>query len=235
MANHLYQQQKYWHWCTGMSLLLQLRMGSAKKSNLICVSRSFMLHFVSGEHWGLKLCKINTLTRFKGLKAETVLWLHLSNSTMKPHEISACSASSRQISADVLFRGNCYHSIRDVLYRDVTLRNMDAGEQNVPHTRRQRHTSGAKTQMQWVGEVKKRKCLGVFNRLHGHKPCGHSCSHTCLLFLSSPPVCVNDSLTLERKVIKAEFHFKFHSQSVDLLHRNPLCAASNSLSLTFIQ
>lgn len=83
--------------------------------------------------------------------------------------------------------------------------------------------------------VKKRKCLSVFNRLHGHKPCGHSCSHTCLLFLSSPPVCVNDSLTLERKVIKAEFHFKFHSQSVDLLHRNPLCALSNSLSLTFIQ
>lgn len=105
----------------------------------------------------------------------------------------------------------------------------------VLHTRRQRHTSGAKTQMQWVGEVKKRKCLSVFNRLHGHKPCGHSCSHTCLLFLSSPPVCVNDSLTLERKVIKAEFHFEFHSQSVDLLHRNPLCALSNSLSLTFIQ
>lgn len=95
---------------------------------------------------------------------------------------------------------------------------------------------GVRTQMQWVGEVKKRKCLGVFNRLRGHKPCGHSCSHTCLLFLSSPPVCVNDSLTLERKVIKAEFHSQsVCSASPDLLHRNPLCALSNSLSLTFVQ
>lgn len=142
-------------------------------------------------------------------------FLHVQHHLVRFQQM-CCSEETAQI----------YHSIIDVLYRDVTLRNMDAGEQNVPHTRRQRHTSGAKTQMQWVGEVKKRKCLGVFNRLHGHKPCGHSCSHTCLLFLSSPPVCVNDSLTLERKVIKAEFHFEFHSQSVDLLHRNPLCAVT---------
>lgn len=153
-------------------------------------------------------------------------FLHVQHHLVRFQQM-CCSEETAQI----------YHSIIDVLYRDVTLRNMDAGEQNVPHTRRQRHTSGAKTQMQWVGEVKKRKCLGVFNRLHGHKPCGHSCSHTCLLFLSSPPVCVNDSLTLERKVIKAEFHLSFTVSlcPLDLLHRNPLCALSNSLSLTFVQ
>lgn len=125
-------------------------------------------------------------------------FLHVQHHLVRFQQM-CCSEETAQI----------YHSIIDVLYRDVTLRNMDAGEQNVLHTRRQRHTSGAKTQMQWVGEVKKRKCLGVFNRLHGHKPCGHSCSHACLLFLSSPPVCVNDSLTLGRKVIKAEFHLSF--------------------------
>lgn len=164
MVNHLYQQQKYWHWCTGMSLLLQLRMGSAKKSNLICVSRSFMLHFVSGEHWGLKLCKINTLTRFKGLKAEMVTWLHCPTpqwSRMRflhvQHHLvrfqqMCCSEETAQI----------YHSIRDVLYRDVTLRNMDAGEQNcAAHKTSETHLRGKNTDAVsgWSEEEEVSQCL----------------------------------------------------------------------------